>query len=112
MEKSYLLFKLLKEMAYKDTFEKDEEIRKEYDEYIKKEKKGGLMNDIDSIDKKITEVANDNLDALETTLKHIDEIDAVAFSELQDAGKEMLGDCSKDELKKVIELLIKIQRDK
>ena len=38
MEKSYLFFKLLKEMAYKDTFEKDKEIRKEYNEYIKKEK--------------------------------------------------------------------------
>jgi len=69
------------------------------------------MNDIDSIDKKINEVANDNLDALENTLKHIDEIDAVAFRELQDTGKEMFDDCSKDETKKVIELLIKIQRD-
>ena len=71
-------------MAYKDTFEKDEEIRKEYDEYIKKEKKGGLMNDIDSIDKKITEVANDNLDALETTLKHIDEIDNFVNYKIQE----------------------------
>jgi len=66
------------------------------------------MNDIDSIDKKIDEVANDNLDALEETLDHIDEIDDI--SDLQDTAKEMIDDCSKEQLKTVLELLIKIER--
>ena len=65
-------------------------------------------NNIDSIDNKINEVANDNLDALELTLDHIDEISDI--SDLQDTAKEMVGDCSKDDLKKVIKLLIKIER--
>ena len=65
-------------------------------------------NNIDSIDNKINEVANDNLDALELTLDHIDEISDI--SDLQDTAKEMVGDCSKDNLKKVIKLLIKIER--
>jgi len=33
---SYREFKLNKEMAYEDTFGKDEKISKEYDEYVKK----------------------------------------------------------------------------
>jgi len=36
---SYLEFKLNKEIAYEDTFEKDKEIRKEYDEYVKQIKR-------------------------------------------------------------------------
>ena len=68
------------------------------------------MNDIDSIDKKIDEIDNDNLDALENTLEHIDEIDNVTFFNLQDTAKEMVSNCSKDELKKVLQLLIKIER--
>jgi len=69
-----------------------------------------MDNDIDSIDKKIDEAANDNLDALEETLDHIDELDSESFSDLQDTAKEMVDDCSKDELKKVLQLLIKISR--
>ena len=69
-----------------------------------------MDNDIDSIDKKINEVANDNLDALENTLEHIDVIDAGTLSDLQDTAKEMIDGCSKNELKKVIELLIEIER--
>ena len=33
---SYLEFKLNKELAYKDTFEKDNKIRKEYEEYLER----------------------------------------------------------------------------
>ena len=69
-----------------------------------------MDNNIDSIDKKIDEAANDNLDALEETLDHIDELDSESFSDLQDTAKEMVDDCSKDELKKVLQLLIKISR--
>ena len=65
---------------------------------------------MDSIDKKIDKVANDNLDALENTLEHINEIDAATFAELQDTAQEMINDCSKDELRIVLYLLIKIQR--
>ncbi len=36
---SYLEFKLNKEMAYENTFGKDEKIQKEYQEYLKKEEK-------------------------------------------------------------------------
>ena len=31
---SYLLFKLNMEMNYQDTFEKDEQVKKEYNEYL------------------------------------------------------------------------------
>ena len=41
-EMDYHLFKLLLEMSYVDTFEKDEEIKKRYEEYLK-EKKNGLQ---------------------------------------------------------------------
>jgi hypothetical protein len=34
---SYLEFKLNKEMAYENTFGKEEKIQKEYQEYLKKE---------------------------------------------------------------------------
>ena len=34
---SYLEFKLLKEMAYEDTFGKDKQIRKQYKQYLKEE---------------------------------------------------------------------------
>ena len=35
---SYLEFKLNKEMAYENTFGKEEKIQKEYEEYVKEEK--------------------------------------------------------------------------
>jgi predicted RND superfamily exporter protein len=42
---SYLLFKLNMEMNYQDTFEKDEKVRKKYEEYLqsieRSKKKGG-----------------------------------------------------------------------
>ena len=34
---SYLEFKLLKEMAYEDTYGKDKFIRKQYEQYLKEE---------------------------------------------------------------------------
>ena len=33
---SYLEFKLNKELAYQDTFEKDDNIRKEYEQYLER----------------------------------------------------------------------------
>lgn len=33
---SYIEFKLNKELAYQDTFEKDDKIRKEYEEYLER----------------------------------------------------------------------------
>ena len=64
-------------------------------------------NDIESIDRKINEVANDDLDGLEECLRHLESMDSI---ELQDKAKEMIDDCSKDELKKILNLLIKIAR--
>ena len=68
------------------------------------------MSDMEAIDKKINEVANDDLDGLEDTLEHIEIVDAGTLSDLQDKAKEMIGTCSKLELKKVLTLLIGIAR--
>jgi|TARA_Y100000310_G_scaffold4487_1_gene5399 hypothetical protein len=62
------------------------------------------MSDMEVIDKKINEVANDNLDAIE---KHLDKIHEDA---LRDEINNMTLDCSKDELILVAKLLIKISR--
>ena len=62
------------------------------------------MSDMEEIDKKINKVANDELDEIE---KHLDKVQEV---ELKDKIIEMMSDCSKDELKLVIKLLVKISR--
>ena len=67
-------------------------------------------NDIDSIDRKINQSAIDDLDAAESSLNHLDELDDEAFSELQDKAKEMLGDLSKDNFKKYFKGLINLSR--
>ena len=67
-------------------------------------------NDIDSIDRKINQSAIDDLDAAESSLNHLDELDDEAFSELQDEAKEMLGDLSKDNFKKYFKGLINLSR--
>jgi hypothetical protein len=64
-------------------------------------------NNIDSIDKKINKVANDNLDSLENSLNHLEHMDS---AELRSEAKEMIDDCSKNEIKKVLKLLIDIAR--
>ena len=61
-------------------------------------------NDMEAIDKKINEVANDEFDEIE---KHLDKVHEDA---LRDKIHEMTFDCSKDELKLVAKLLIKISR--
>ena len=61
-------------------------------------------NSMEAIDKKINEVANDELDEIE---KHLDKVQE---EELKDKIIEMMSDCSKDELKLVIKLLIEISR--
>ena len=67
-------------------------------------------NGMDSIDNRIAEVDNDNLDGMESDLDHIDTLDDESFSELQDAMKELLDDCSKSDFKKVGKFLIKLMR--
>ena len=64
-------------------------------------------NNIGSIDKKINQSAKDNLDGLESSLNHMKLMD---LEEFQIQAKEMIDDCSKDELKKILNLLIKIAR--
>ena len=67
-------------------------------------------NDIDSIDKKITEVANDNLDCIESSLDNIDELNAKDFSDLHEEIKEMLGDLNKDNFKKAGKVIVNLSR--
>ena len=49
-------------------------------------------------------MGSDNLDGLESSLNHMDS------DELRSEAREMIDDCSKNELKKVLKLLIKISR--
>ena len=61
-------------------------------------------NDMEAIDKKINEVANDNLDALENSLKHMD-TDSIR-SEID----KMLDECDLDEHIKIAKILINLSR--
>ena len=61
-------------------------------------------NDMEAIDKKINEVANDNLDALENSLKHMD-IDSIR-SEID----KMLDECDLDEHIKIAKILINLSK--
>ena len=61
-------------------------------------------NDMEAIDKKINEVANDNLNGLDDSLKHM------SSKELRSEAKDMIEDCSKDEVKKVLKLLVSIAK--
>jgi len=75
--------------------------------YLEKLWRVNNMSDMEAIDKKINEVANDDLNGLEDSLNHLDSVDS---DELQSKAKEMIDDCSKKELKKVLTLLIGIAR--
>ena len=68
------------------------------------------MSDND-IDKKITEVSNDDLDGVKSSLDHINELDDDAFSELQDKLKEMLDDLDKDSFKKAGKFIVDLSRE-
>ena len=61
-------------------------------------------NDMEAIDKKINEVATDNLNGLDDSLKHM------SADELRSEAKDMIEDCSKDEVKKVLKLLVSISK--
>ena len=65
-------------------------------------------NNIGSIDKKINQSAKDNLDGLESSLNHMKLMD---LEEFQIQAKEMIDDCSKEEIKNVLKLLIEISRN-
>ena len=62
------------------------------------------MSDMEAIDKKINEVANDHLDGLEDSLKHMD-LDSIRFE-----VNKMLDDCSLNELQKVARILVTMAR--
>ena len=68
-------------------------------------------NNIDSIDKKITEVANDSLDGIESSLAHIDELDSKDFSDLHEEIKEMLGDLDKNNFRKAGKFIVNLSRE-
>ena len=62
------------------------------------------MSDMETIDKKINQSANDHLDSLEKSLKDMD------FDSIKSEINEMLEDCSLDELKKVAKILVTMAR--
>ena len=62
------------------------------------------MSDMEAIDKKINEVAIEELDALEETLKHMD-LDSIRLE-----VNKMLDDCDINELQKVAKILINLSR--
>jgi len=68
-------------------------------------------NDIDSIDKKITEVANDSLDGIESSLDNIDKLNAKDFSDLHEEIKEMLGDLDKNNFRKAGKFIVNLSRE-
>jgi len=68
------------------------------------------MNNIDSIDKKITEVANDSLDGIESSLTHIDELESKDFSDIHEEIKEMLGDLNKNNFRKAGKFIVNLSR--
>ena len=68
-------------------------------------------NNIDSIDKKITEVANDSLNGIESSLAHIDELDSKDFSDLHEEIKEMLGDLNKNNFRKAGKFIVNLSRE-
>ena len=64
-------------------------------------------NDMEATDKKVNEVANDNLDALEDSLKHMES------EEIKKQIDDMLDDCLDDKktLIKVAKILINKKRE-
>ena len=62
------------------------------------------MSDMEVIDKKINEVAIEELDALEETLKHMN------LDSTRSEVNKMLDDCSLNELQKVAKILINMAR--
>ena len=62
------------------------------------------MSDMEAIDKKINEVANDHLDGLEDSLKHMD------LDTIRSEVNKMLDDCSLNELQKVARILVTMAR--
>ena len=62
------------------------------------------MSDMETIDKKINQSANDHFDSLEKSLKDMD------FDSIKSEINEMLEDCSLDELKKVAKILVTIAK--
>jgi len=63
-----------------------------------------MMSDMKTIDKKINESANNELDSLEETLKHMD-LDTIR-SEIN----KMIDDCDMNELQKIAKMLINMAR--
>ena len=61
-------------------------------------------NDMEAIDKKINEVANDNLDVLENHLKHMD------MNSIRVEIDKMLDECDLIEHNKIAKILINMSR--
>ena len=64
-------------------------------------------NDIESIDRKINQSAIDDLNGVQSSLNNLE---LFAPEDMVTKAKEMIEDCSKAELKKVLQLLINLSR--
>ena len=62
---------------------------------------------MNNIDKQINQVANDDLDGVQSSLNNLE---LFAPEDMVAKAKEMIEDCSKDELKKVLQLLVNLSR--
>lgn len=62
------------------------------------------MSDMEAIDKKINEVANDHLDGLENSLKHMD------MNSIREEIDKMLDECDLIEHVKIAKILINLSR--
>ena len=62
------------------------------------------MSDMEAIDRKINEVANDHLDGLQDSLKHMD------LDTIRSEVNKMLDDCDINELQKVAKILVTMAR--
>ena len=68
------------------------------------ETNNNMQADMEAIDKKINEVANNELDSLEEALKHMD------LDTIRSEVNKMLDDCDMNELQKIAKMLVNMAR--
>ena len=68
------------------------------------ETNNNMEANMEAIDKKINEVANNELDSLEETIKHMD------LDTIRSEVNKMLDDCDMNELQKIAKMLVNMAR--
>ena len=68
------------------------------------ETNNNMKADMEAIDKKINEVANNELDSLEETINHMD------LDTIRSEVNKMLDDCDMNELQKIAKMLVNMAR--